>query len=277
MFYKLFVDFLRVIAYNIVNRKNVSIGLVVRPRSINSGEVPRFFHIICCEVIPLKELSIFIDESGDFGEYEAHSPYYIITMVFHDQSNGIQPAISKLNTELSYLGLDNICIHTGPIIRMEEIYKDMDLLERRRIFNKMIAFIRQIDVKYHCFFIEKRKTDDVVEATGLLSKQISQFIKYHYEEFLTFDDVKIYYDNGQVEVSKILSSVFNALLPNPVFRKVMPKDYKLFQVADLLCSLKLVSLKMENNIFSKSERNFFGNLRDLKKNYLKPLQKKEWM
>ena len=225
----------------------------------------------------MKELSIFIDESGDFGEYESHSPYYIITMVFHDQSVDIQPAISKLNTELSYLGLDNLCIHTGPIIRKEEIYKNMDISDRRRIFNKMIAFVRQIDVKYHCFYIEKRKISDVVEATGMLSKQISQFIRDHYEEFLSFDDVKIYYDNGQVEVSKILSSVFNAVLPNPVFRKVMPTDYKLFQVADLLCSLKLVSLKMENNMFSKSEMMFFGNLRDLKKNYLKPLQKKEWI
>ena len=224
----------------------------------------------------MKELSIFIDESGDFGEYESHSPYYIITMVFHDQSIDIQPAIGKLNTELSYLGLDNLCIHTGPIIRKEEIYTEMDIQDRRRIFNKMIAFVRQIDVKYHCFFIEKRKISDVVDATGMLSKQISQFIREHYEEFLSFDDVKIYYDNGQVEVSKILSSVFNALLPNPVFRKVMPTDYKLFQVADLLCSLKLVSLKMENNKFSKSEMMFFGNLRDLKKNYLKPLQKKEW-
>ena len=83
LFYKIFVDFLGVIAYNLANRNNVSIGLVVRPRSINGGEVPRFFQIICCELIPLKELSIFIDESGDFGEYEAHSPYYIIIMVFH--------------------------------------------------------------------------------------------------------------------------------------------------------------------------------------------------
>ena len=197
-------------------------------------------------------------------------------MVFHDQSIDIQPAISKLNTELSYLGLDNLCIHTGPIIRKEEIYTEMDIQDRRRIFNKMIAFVRQIDVKYHCFFIEKRKISNVVDATGMLSKQISQFIREHYEEFLSFDDVKIYYDNGQVEVSKILSSVFNALLPNPLFRKVMPTDYKLFQVADLLCSLKLVSLKIENNMFSKSEMMFFGNLRDLKKNYLKPLQKKEW-
>lgn len=225
----------------------------------------------------MKELSIFIDESGDFGEYDHKSPYYIITMVFHNQNDDIQPAVAKLNTELSYLGLEDICIHTGPIIRMEEIYVNMDVVERRRIFNKMIAFIRQIDIKYKCFHVEKKHMADVVEITGKLSKQISQFIREHYEEFLSFDDVKIYYDNGQVEVSKILSSVFNALLPNPIFRKVMPIDYKLFQVADLFCSLELVKLKLQNNQYSKSEKNFFGHVGDLKKNYLKPLSKKEWV
>ena len=224
----------------------------------------------------MKELSIFIDESGDFGEYEYHSPYYIIAMVFHDQDNDIQQAISKLNRELSYLNLNNLCIHTGPIIRKEEIYTHMSIEERRRIFNKMVAFIRQIDIRYKCFYIDKKHISDVVEASGKLSKQISLFIREHYEDFLSFHNVKIYYDNGQVEVSKILSSVFNALLPNPIFRKVMPVEYKLFQVADLLCTLELVKLKLENNMFSKSEKSFFGNIHDLKKNYLKPLSKKEW-
>ena len=224
----------------------------------------------------MKELSIFIDESGDFGEYDHHSPYYIITMVFHDQQEDVQPAISKLNQELSYLNLNNLCIHTGPIIRKEEIYVNMSVGERRHVFNKMVAFIRQINIRYKCFHIEKKHISDVVEATGKLSKHISQFIRDHYEDFLSFDNVKIYYDNGQVEVSKILSSVFNALLPNPIFRKVMPSEYKLFQAADLLCTLELVKLKLENNMFSKSEMIFFGNIRDLKKNYLKPLVKKEW-
>lgn len=224
----------------------------------------------------MKELSIFIDESGDFGEYSHHSPFYIITMVFHNQQDDIQLAVSKLNQELSYLNLDSLCIHTGPIIRKEEIYVHMPIDERRRIFNKMVAFIRQIDIRYKCFYIEKKHISDVVEATGKLSKQISQFVRKHYEDFLSFDDVKIYYDNGQIEVSKMLSSVFNALLPNPIFRKVMPSKYKLFQAADLLCTLELVKLKLEHNIFSKSEKTFFGNIRDLKKNYLKPLSKKEW-
>jgi len=82
--------------------------------------------------------------------------------------------------------------------------------------------------------------------------------------------------HNQVDVSKILSSVFNALLPNPIFLKVMPSEYKLFQAADLLCTLELVKLKLENNMFSKSEKTFFGSIRDLEKNYIKPLSKKEW-
>lgn len=104
----------------------------------------------------MKELSIFLDESGDFGEYDHHSPFYIITMVFHDQNENIQPAILKLNHELSFLGLNDLCIHTGPIIRKEEIYAHMTIEERRRIFNKMVAFIRQINIRYKCFYIEKK-------------------------------------------------------------------------------------------------------------------------
>ena len=43
----------------------------------------------------MKELSIFVDESGDFGEYNYHSPYYIITMVFHNQAVDISKEIAK--------------------------------------------------------------------------------------------------------------------------------------------------------------------------------------
>ena len=224
----------------------------------------------------MRELSIFIDESGDFGEYSHQSPYYIIAMVFHDQKTSIMPAVKRLDSELSHMGLDKICIHTRPIIRKEEIYQNMTIEERRGIFNKMMAFVRQIDIRYKCFFVEKKHLSNVVDITGRLSKKISQFIYENYQEILSFDNVKIYYDNGQVEVSKILSSVFNTLLPNPEFRKVMPMDYKLFQVADLICTMKLVQIKLDNHMFSKSEKIFFGNLRDLKKNYLKPLNKKEW-
>ena len=51
----------------------------------------------------MRELSIFIDESGDFGPYDYHSPYYIIAMVFHDQTADISGPIAKLNRDLEKL------------------------------------------------------------------------------------------------------------------------------------------------------------------------------
>ena len=45
----------------------------------------------------------------------------------------------------------------------------------------------------------------------------------------------------------------------------------------ILLSMELVRLKIEASSVSASELEFFGNIRDLKKNYLKPILKKEWV
>lgn len=173
------------------------------------------------------------------------------------------------------MGLENHCIHTGPIIRKEEEYSEMDYIERRKIFNKMVTFMRQSGVKYKAFHIEKKHIEDIVEATGKLSKQISVFIREHYDFLLSFDLVKIYYDNGQVELNKILSTLFNAFLPRVEFRKVKPSDYRLFQVADMICTFELLKLKIQNHSFSKSEQIFFGSVNDLKRNYLKIVKRQD--
>lgn len=224
----------------------------------------------------MKELSIFIDESGDFGVYDSHSPFYIITMVFHLQDISLNRAIANLDNELTLLGLSNHCVHTGPIIRKEEDYRFMNIQERRRIFNKMVAFIKQADIRYKSFYIEKKHIKNTFEATEKLSKSISAFLIDNYSEFSSYEIIKIYYDNGQIEINKLLSSVFYSLFPNVEFRKVLPSQYKLFQAADLLCTFTLIRLKLETASLSKSELLFFGSTRDLKKNYLKPLRKKEF-
>ena len=51
----------------------------------------------------MNELSIFIDESGDFGKYDYRSPYYIISMVIHNQTSDISHDLQKLNNDLSHL------------------------------------------------------------------------------------------------------------------------------------------------------------------------------
>ena len=68
--------------------------------------------------------------------------------------------------------------------------------------------------------------------------------------------------------------LITVLIPHAEFRKVVPADYRLFQVADLICTMKLISLKAETHVLSKSESSFFGSMRDLNKNYIKPIQTK---
>ena len=65
--------------YN-VDKEN---GLVERPGSTCGGDVPR--HFLWKDWLEMRELSIFVDESGDFGPYETHAPFYLFTLVFHDQ------------------------------------------------------------------------------------------------------------------------------------------------------------------------------------------------
>ena len=92
---------------------------------------------------------------------------------------------------------------------------------------------------------------------------------------MSYDTVKIYYDNGQVELSRILASVFNVLLPSVETKKVIPSDYRLFQVADFICTMKLTELKLEKHNMSVQELRFFGGEDGVRKNYLKDLKKYE--
>ncbi len=223
------------------------------------------------------QLSIFVDESGDFGEYSTHSPYYIITMIFHDQNKDIQQNINHLNESLENMGLGkDFAIHTEPIIRREEIYENMSPNERRAILSKLFYFVMKSDISYKTFIFEKRQFDDILKLEGRMAKEMSLFIREKFEYFQTFDEVILYYDNGQRNLNRILNSVLFTELSKYDVRKVSPKDYKLFQVADLICTLQLLDIKHKKNELSKSELLIFHNPKDLKKQFLKPIKKKEF-
>ena len=225
----------------------------------------------------MNELSIFVDESGDFGTYEPHAPFYLFTLVFHNQTDSIEDQISHLEHSLSDVGFDaKHCFHAGPIIRREEDYQYLSITERRKCLNRIMTFAKNCEISYITFSAEKKHMFDSLGLTVALSKQLSAFIREEYSFFAQFDKIIVYYDNGQVELNKLLASVFAVMLPQAEFRKVMPTDYRLFQVADLFCTLELICLKDEHRIMSKSEEAFFGSMRDMRKNYLKPMFKKRY-
>ena len=214
-----------------------------------------------------------MDESGDFGAYETHSPFYLFTLVFHNQDHSVAAQIAKLEAQIQELGLSKThCFHAGPIIRREEDYTYFSMTERRRCLNRILTFAKSCDIGYQTFHVEKKQVKDSVMLAAMLSKQLSQFLRDELSFFQSFEEVIVYYDNGQIELNRILASVFSAMLSNVTFRKVYPAQYRLFQVADFICTMELIALKMSDNQLSASELQFFGNVRTLKKNYLKPLR-----
>ena len=97
----------------------------------------------------MAELSIFIDESGDFG---ANSKYYLMTLVFHEQRAPIVEPLATLDRQLRYLDFPQDCaIHTGPMIRREDMYAGMDVPARKRIFTRLYAFTKKCGIAYKAF------------------------------------------------------------------------------------------------------------------------------
>jgi len=224
----------------------------------------------------MKELSVFIDEAGSYGKYEPHSPFYLVTLVFHDQSNDITQNISKLNNRMKQCGLPGYTVHAGPLIRREDEYRDLLIQERKSIFDMLFHFIRMTDITYHAIIVEKKHIESDLDLTIQITKKLSGFLYENIESFLNYDRVVVYYDYGQRELTSIIATMFNTLLGNVEFRKVRPADYKLFQAADMFCTFELLALKLQRKALSQSELYFFETERKLHRDYLRIVRKKRF-
>lgn len=219
-------------------------------------------------------LSCFIDESGDFGPYDFHSPYYYVSMVLHDQSIDISEKISGMETRAANLGFPNHAIHTGPLIRRENVYVNDLMEDRKHLFNVLYFFTVQLPIQYFCVKVNKAECNDEIQQTARLSRLITAEIQARWDFWTAFDRIIVYYDNGQTQLTRIITSVFNTLFMNVEMRRVRPVDYKLFQVADLICTMEMLSDKAEHNGFSKSETEFFGSAGMFNKDYYRKVKTK---
>ena len=143
-------------------------------------------------------LSIFVDESGRFQYPDNASRFYILGMVFHDQSFDISSLVA---------------------------------------------------------FIDSRR-----------------------EDFSSIKHIKVYYDCGQSPVTRLLQGTLADSIGESVEFKlgVKPSRYRLLQLADLVCTLHLIELRLAHGIpMTPSEMRFFGGPRDFKRNVLRKIKAKE--
>lgn len=214
-----------------------------------------------------KILSIFIDESGDVGFIKAASKYYIITFVMHNQSNEIKSNIEKIK--------DFPIFHAGPIIRREYPFDYMKMKDRKKIFQAIFIFTLSLPIKIFSFCYEKKDFDsNLLKMQAKITKDVYNFLQDNSNYFNSFNEIIIYYDNGQNLITKILNGAFAISGLNYEFKKeVVPGSYRLFQVADFVSTVKLMEIKMYKNELSNSELKFI-DIYHLKKNYIKGINKK---
>ena len=202
------------------------------------------------------------------------SPYYIVSFVFHNQSDSIEENLQAMDVHLHNLGYPGHCIHTEPIIRGEEVYETMSLEDRRKLFDTISHFTRKSPIRGKTFFYEKKHFSDKLSLISKMAKDISLFCNQNMGYFNQFDNIKLYYDNGQGEITLALKSSLSTVLPQITFRKVSPRNYRSFQVADFICTLELINKKYEKNgRLSNSEHFFFRNYVEFRKKYLSVLNK----
>ena len=211
---------------------------------------------------PKKTLSVFVDESGRFLYPDGDSSFYIVGMVFHDQSVDISSAVRDFDRSIYSLGLDPdaFVFHAGPLVRREKGYEFFSRNHRGKIYNRMMTFARRIDFKWHCLCVDKKYINSTLQIVGRLQTQLDEFIATHKSVLNDVAFVKIYYDCGQSPVTKILQKSFMALGNKVEFvADVQPRRYKLFQLADLICTLNLVATKIKTGErLTESEYKFFG-------------------
>ena len=225
----------------------------------------------------MNELSIFVDESGDFGINSKASQYYIISMVFHKQNNKIEQELISLDTNLMQINLNNIRpIHTEHLISRRDEYSDLTPQQRRKILQKLYFFTIKCNIRYKQFYFLKKDIKNTFDLKLKIIKEITFFFKEHYKEFSSYSKLILYYDNGQKELSNILNSVLAAVFQGHETRLAYQKDYRLSQVADMLCTFRILEERAKTNTFTHSEMLIFGSRRELLKNYIKPLKKLEW-
>jgi len=225
-------------------------------------------------------LNIFVDESGIFKYPDSLSRFYILSLVLHNQSQDISRPIADLSRSVADLGFDpdDFVFHAGPIIRKEDGYALLSRHWRSRVFDRMMTFARNVDFRYHCISVDKRFVTSAENIAERLRNGLYSFIDSQSEMVRQFKKVKVYYDCGQSAVTNLLHETLSSVrLPSVEFaQNVKPSQYKLFQVADLICTVKLMEQKLAHgDSLTISEERFFGGTRAFKRNILRKLSRKE--
>ena len=210
------------------------------------------------------DISVFVDESGSFDSDDESSRFYLICLVIHDQRETIADGVAALEDALAALGLEREhCVHAGRLYKMDESVCDHHG-KMGKIWNK-------------CFVLDKKFVTGDAAIHDFLLQHIVRFLIENANVLYAYDSIKVYYDNGQRQIKNLLKEAFSIFAAKTVFvDDVRPRAYRLFQAADVLCTLELIRAKLQAGChLNKSEFDFFNGFQNLNRNYFKVIDRKQ--
>ena len=221
----------------------------------------------------MRELSIFVDESGSDGLSDRH---YLLTVVMHDQSENIANSIAAYEGALRAKGLPDIPFHASPLMNGKDLYSGLDLRTRKMMLGSFRVFFRHMPVKYHTFAYATKQFASLDKLAGAMRRDIVNFLFDNLAELQSYDMVKVYYDNGQHSIAESLHLAIEYALSKDavVYRPAQPSEYRLSQAADYICTMELTAIKYAEHTATATDEKFFGKWSDFKKGILKETRKK---
>lgn len=222
----------------------------------------------------MKELSVFVDESGGQG---GHSKCCLMTLVLHDQSDPIDDALKKYAQSLSDSNLEDVPFHAGPLMNGHGDYENYDFATRRKLFSRFFVFAKSMPFVYKTFAYRRSEVSETDSFVARLRKDLAGFLSDNLGFFQGYGKIKIYYDDGQRMVSQALHRAIDYILSKEavLYREAYPSDYRLSQIADFVCALELTAIKFENGETTATDEKMFGtSYTYFKRNYLRQIRKK---
>ena len=174
----------------------------------------------------MSELSVFVDESGNLGR---DSKYYILSLVFHEQTVDVSGDIASYERLLRERGLQNKPFHLVPLTHGNEAFANENIEVRTRYLFSFASFAWRIPFRYKTFVYRKSEFADRAALGKKMKCDIIEFLFENLERFQEFNAVKIYYDDGQRLITNALIGAFDYALwgQDLVYREATPSLYRL--------------------------------------------------
>lgn len=118
----------------------------------------------------VKELSIFVDESGDRG---GKARYYLLTLVFHDQADSIAEAVTGYEAKLARADLPNIPFHSEPLMNGHKDYEFLNIEQRKVMLAYFSSFVRKLPISYITFVYRRSQFEDPARLMERMGRDIS--------------------------------------------------------------------------------------------------------